>query len=417
MAKPARKILLLLFAAVCVAGCEQYDSELRLIEPRLAIDNTIAAEFSTLMDEESSVEITLVPSLDQTESSMEALLAGRADIALVSNNQPYHPDIATVMPMYANVLHVMVRTEKATGNIRDHLKDSVIFAGPPGSPSRHIIEALAADRDLDPADIRFAQPSDHCPDVIVVFSPIIPNVQNRLDDCGGPGAYRFWKDETLRMEAATLLNPSLKMFEIPAYTYGDVLTPESVPTLAVDKLLVARTDVSAAVIYDLIGEVIRLRPALAAIEPTLFHGIDDDFSPQDSTFVVHPGAAAYINRDEPTVYERYSGIAEVAVTIFFAMLSGAIAGVRIYNLKRKNRIDEFYSAAIELRQSVDSSTSAADREAAVTSMRLLQTRAFHMLVQEKLAADESFRIFITLSNDIIRELQLPGAPDWTRSDD
>jgi hypothetical protein len=29
-----------------------------------------------------------------------------------------------------------------------------------------------------------------------------------------------------------------------------------------------------------------------------------------------------------------------------------------------------------------------------------------MLVDEKLAADESFRIFITLSNDVIRELDV-----------
>jgi hypothetical protein len=34
----------------------------------------------------------------------------------------------------------------------------------------------------------------------------------------------------------------------------------------------------------------------------------------------------------------------------------------------------------------------------------LQDRAYDMLIHEKLAADESFRIFITLSNDIIAEL-------------
>lgn len=416
MIRLCKILLTLLLAALVIAGCDRYGNDLRLIEPRLDIDRIIAEEFATLMDEKSSIEIMLVPSLSDDEGALDALLAGRADIALLSNNQPYHAEVTTVMPMYSNILHVLIRADSESDDFVGHLNNSVIFAGPPGTPSRLMLESLAADRGVDPDTISFVADARACPDVIVVFSPILRDIQSRLEQCGGVNSYRFWADQVKRMEAATLLNPSLRLFTIPAYTYGEELTPDAVKTLAVDKMLVARADVPAAKVYDLIREVIRLRPALAAIEPTLFHGIDDDFSANDSTFVMHPGSAAFVNRDEPTVYERYSGVAEVVVTIFFALLSGAIAGVRIYNLKRKNRIDEFYSAAIELRQSIDGSTSATDREAAITSMRLLQTRAFHMLVSEKLAADESFRIFITLSNDIIRELKQPSAPDWPAVD-
>jgi len=184
-------------------------------------------------------------------------------------------------------------------------------------------------------------------------------------------------------------------------------------TLAVDKMLVARRDVPATVIYDLIGEILRLQPALAASNPLLFHALDDDFDSTDSTFILHPGSLAYTRRDEPSVYERYSGIAEVAVTMFFALLSGVFAGVRIYNIRRKNRIDKFYSAAIALRQTIHESTPMDERRDAISRLRALQTEAFEMLVDEKLAADESFRIFITLSNDIIKELNVPSSPDWT----
>ena len=37
-------------------------------------------------------------------------------------------------------------------------------------------------------------------------------------------------------------------------------------------------------------------------------------------------------------------------------------------------------------------------------LRQLQDDAFAKLVDEKLAADESFRIFITLTNDIVQQL-------------
>jgi len=111
-----------------------------------------------------------------------------------------------------------------------------------------------------------------------------------------------------------------------------------------------------------------------------------------------------LQRSEPTVYERYSGIAEVAVTLFVALGSALFAGVRIYKMRRKNRIDTFYAKTIELSRSVDNSTDAAELQQIIAEVRNLQTTAFDLLVDEKLAADDSFRIFITLSNDVLRQL-------------
>ena len=42
---------------------------------------------------------------------------------------------------------------------------------------------------------------------------------------------------------------------------------------------------------------------------------------------------------------------------------------------------------------------------AITRVKGLQDEAFDLLVDEKLAADESFRIFVTLTNDVIRQLE------------
>jgi hypothetical protein len=53
---------------------------------------------------------------------------------------------------------------------------------------------------------------------------------------------------------------------------------------------------------------------------------------------------------------------------------------------------------------VTPSTAPADVQGVIQEVRALQTKAFDLLVDEKLAADESFRIFITLSNDVLRQL-------------
>ena len=46
----------------------------------------------------------------------------------------------------------------------------------------------------------------------------------------------------------------------------------------------------------------------------------------------------------------------------------------------------------------------AERSRLANEMQALQETAFTKLMDEKLAADESFRIFITLSNDVLAEI-------------
>lgn len=205
------------------------------------------------------------------------------------------------------------------------------------------------------------------------------------------------------VDAAALLNPPLRPFVIPATTYDEANT-DPVVTVAVDKILVVRSDISASLVYDLIGEIVRARPALAAARPGVFNELSDNFDVSKSTFVLHAGTQDFLQRAEPTFYERYSGVAEVFVTVLIALISALLAAFRILKIRHKNRIDEFYSAAIEIRNSISQSSTIDEMTLAAEKLRELQDFAFEQLVDEKLAPDESFRIFITLSNDILEQI-------------
>jgi hypothetical protein len=78
----------------------------------------------------------------------------------------------------------------------------------------------------------------------------------------------------------------------------------------------------------------------------------------------------------------------------------------IVKARRKNRIDRFYLETIEVRNSCKGSKDSGELQQAITRIQQLQDEAFDLLVHEKLAADESFRIFVTLSNDVLRKLQI-----------
>jgi TRAP-type uncharacterized transport system substrate-binding protein len=396
--------LLLCIAVAFAAGCEKSQTELLLVKPGSPVDSAIVQDIVELLGNGAAVSISLTDSGQSDEAALDALTAGEADIALVSNNMPFRTVVSTVLPLYPTVLHIGYVAGREFESGTDLFRGARVYAGPPGSASRMMFERFTARSELSTKDFTFVEESDDGPDVFVVFAPISPD---RLAKYPGIRLFSSGSPEDIgkgsSVDAATLLNPQLRPFVIPVGTYGDA-TPTPILTVAVDMMLVARSDLSASVVYDLVRELNRLRPALASQRPGLFQRLSDDFNTGNSTFVLHPGLVAYLDRNEPSIYERYSGVAEVAVTVIVALFSAIFAAVRIYHMRRKNRIDAFYTDVIAIRSSLGDSSSDAERAAAVEKIKSLQNKAFEMLVDEKLSADDSFRIFISLSNDALRDL-------------
>lgn len=410
------RVATLLFFVVAIAACERAPTELRLVRPLANTpDSEIATDFLNLLDRESNVYISFTDQEMSELDAVEALIAGDADIALISNSLPFRRRIATVLPLYPNVLHIGYLEGRDASDFRSLVQGALVYAGEQGSASRLMFESVRTRLDLMQDEfayvdgVRDSDAAQGFPDVFVVFAPVaVDNLEEvpaevrdsiRFMSLGEPseiGQGGF-------IDSATLLNPHLEPFVIPAGTYGPV-TPEPVLTLAVDMMLVARTDLDPAVVYDLVQEVLRLKPALAALRPGLFRRLSDHFDSSNSTFVLHPGLVAYEQRDAPTVYERYSGVAEVVVTLFVALVSAVFAATRMYKFARKNRIDTFYARVMEIRREIDEKDSIEQRMATIEKLKALQDEAFSQLIDEKLAADDSFRIFISLSNDVIGEL-------------
>lgn len=400
---------LLLVVAMVLTACDDGPAELRIVTPVSLVDREITEEFSRLLGENSTISIELSDTPESDAAALDALIAGDADIALVSNYVPFRTGVSTVMPLYPSVLHVGYTKDRDATDATSLIRGATVFAGATGSASRQIFERIAARMDLAPGDFSYAEAVEQEADVFVVFAPISPDrladlPDFRLFSFGSPGDIGSGSF----IDATALMNPQLEPFVIPGGIYDDAASGP-VLTVSSDMMLVARDDLDAAVVYDLVQELLRLRPALAALKPGLFQHLTDDIDSNSSTFVLHPGLLAYTQRDAPSVYERYSGVAEVVVTLFVALISATIAGMRIYRMRQKNRIDVFYRDAIAIRESVNDPSSRDQVAAAVQQLLDLQTSAVEMLVDERLAADESFRIFMTLSNDILSRLEAgPG---------
>jgi len=401
-------LILLLFVLLNLTSCEPDQQELRLVAPFTAIDRAIAEDLSELLDASNSTRLSITGSSLAGDAAIEAVASGAADIALVSNSQPFRNNITTVMPLYPTVLHIAYREDRDASTGSALLRGAKVYAGPQGSASQMIFARIINRLGLDDSAYEYVSDLTDHPDVVIIFAPISPELfvdypDYRLFSLGSPETVGVGS----AVDATVLLNPHFRPFVIPAGTYGQT-TAEAIVTIAVDKILVTRSELDSSVVYDLINDILRLRPALAARRPGLFQQLSEDFDVSRSRFILHSGTQAYLQRSAPTIYERYSGVAEVAVTLLVAIFSASLAGIRIFRMRRKNRIDRFYAATIDVRRSLNDAMNPIGRKQAIARLRELQNEAFDLLVDEKLAADESFRIFITLSNDVLRQL---GAND------
>ena len=383
-------------------------AEIDMIMPALEIDQVIAERIVELVKKESGLQINLVPLPEGTTSALDALEAGYGDIAFAPNTGRFRDGISTVIPLYPSVLHIVTDKDRPANSLEELLRGATVYAGPQDSITRSLTKGIVDSLEFAPGEVTFTSGRDDTFDVIVIYAPIDRDRVMNDPRLKNVKWFSFGSPQDIgngsMVDLAVLINPRLRPFVIPMNTFG-AATPEPVVTVAVDNLLVARADLADAVVYDLYTEILRIRPALFGDRPELYQPLDERVAEANFLYSLHPGALAFIKRDEPSMIERYSGVAEVVATLMVALVSGLFAIVKIYRIRRKNRLDEFLVEVIDIRNSLKPHSSAEERAAAMTSIRALQDRAFELLVDEKLAADDSFRIFTELSNNTIDRIK------------
>jgi hypothetical protein len=287
------------------------------------------------------------------------------------------------------------------------LRGATVYAGSEETPARQLLERMKLLYGWRGIEFSYADSLESRPDVVFVFAPLSPRSAPLLDgyelfslgsaaDVGGGSA----------ADGLALVAPFLRSFVIPEGTYGP-FTPTAIATVALDTLLVAREDTPIVVVYELIHSIEIMGPLLAAQRPDLAIDELETFDISHVTFPVHPGTMAFRRRNDPGFAERASSIFEMGVTISVALFTALFALVRFLRGRRKGRIDKFYSAVLEIRSKLVQEPSPERRRSYVAELRTLRADAFALLIKEKLAADDSFRILQTLIYDVIREAEAP----------
>ena len=95
----------------------------------------------------------------------------------------------------------------------------------------------------------------------------------------------------------------------------------------------------------------------------------------------------------------------VIFSIVVVLAGGASSLRRRMVLIKKNRIDDYYSEVLDIEKNLDNEKDPGTLSNYLDKIRIIKRNAFKLLIEEKLTADESFRIFITLSNETIERIE------------
>jgi NMT1 family protein len=345
----------------------------------------------SIFDEQSALSFIGVSS-PPGMSAIDALSNDEADLALVENSTAFVSGIRTVLPVFESVLHILIRDDFEPGGFNQPLQNVEFYVANQSPAGIRFIEIVTRRQGLGQGKYSISHSFDpQRTDIIVYFGPIDP-------------ANTSWaKPGFTLISLANNLNPQRKFYEegigytapnmnpkmIPALTYELPGNEEEIATVSVDTLLVARKDVSEAKIYELTKTFIEQKPRFTAIAPQLFSGINESFDPLDLSFPLHKGARSYIRRDDPGFIERYAETINMLVYVSFLLISAFLAFARWRERRKKDRVDVFYERVMAIRDRIGQSPSAELLE----ELEQLEREAFSSLIREKLAANDSFRIF------------------------
>ena len=403
-----RSVQAALLAVLAVGGCG-YHENLRLIAPAEPHSAAIAQRVVEVLDRAGfSVELLQGSGV---EANLDTLRRGDVELAIAENSTPWQAEVESLLPLSHSVLHLLQRRGADAADVAGLIVGKRVYAGAPGSMGRRLLTTLASLRGIRASEIQFQDAmTPGLTDVVVLFAPVSPAIGNQISE-----HYEFFSVDSPEdigngsiMEGVALLYPQLEPFVIPAASYG-AATPDPVVTLSVASVLVGRSDINHELAHDVVAHLINHKSELARDQPSLFRGIQDNFEPDELNFPLHPGARDFLDRDHPSFAERYAELGGVSLSIVLSLGSGLIAVSRRRGYLKKQRIDRYYTAVLRVQAESLEFERSEQFEEGIDLIRNLQRDAFAALIDEQVAADESFRIFIRLANDTADDLAAAAA--------
>ena len=365
----------------------------------------IVSTMKEVVERELNIELELVIG-DGSLANLDSLEAGSAHFTIVENYVPFRTDVKSLFPFYPQVFHAFYRSEEEANTFEELLYGRKVYVGPEGSSSNRFMRDLIKFYQVDTTQFMIT-PNVWENDVFCGFTAII-----RAEDLALFEGYKLYSFDDVAnfgkgsiAEGISLKYPEAGPFIIPSETYGS-LTDTPVLTFESDAVLVGKGDLPDDVFYDITKLIFRDKQEFTKINPLISIDLTENFDRKKLKFPLAEGSRVYLDRDEPSILERYAELAGVGFSLVFALISGVVSLTRWRNQRKKDRVDVFYKDLMDIKKDLAGLKTLREGAVHIKRIKEEQEKAFEMLIDEKLTADESFRIYMELSKETINEVKL-----------
>jgi len=312
----------------------------------------------------SGLNARLETGFESAEELAAAVEGGAVDIAILGEPRAPNPNVQLLMPLFPQVLHTVYQSALGTPSFAELLQAPALFAGVPDSPGRDLIADLASHHQITDIDTRLL-------DVIWLGPPdayfIFGGLLSREARLGFANHRLLSLDQAsgFSAEALVLLFPNMRPLTLPAGLYPE-LAEQDVQTVAVESLLVARASLDEELVYAIVQALNEGAQQLEAAYPLSRESLGRSMADSHHTLALHAGARRFVNKDEPSLLERYAEVFALLATVLLALGTGLTTWLRARRQRRKDRLDGYFLQLQELRGTTGQN--AAETRAALSSM-------------------------------------------------
>jgi len=321
--------------------------------------------------------------------------------------------IRTVLPLYPEILFIVYPDTIMASDIESLVTGRRIGVGPNNSGTHRFFKAYLDHCGIDSTKYSFV----HTPwseNVVSEKLDISVNVggynASAVVDMLNTGKCKIFSLGDYRLygkgspvEGFCMNYTTARPYIIPMQTYR-FGPDEPVLTLAVDAVLLCRADIDAEEVYRIVEQIIVNAKLLSDKNP-LLSGINDNFDQSTLNFPLHEGVTRYLERDEPSFMEKHIDVIAFVFSMLVAAFGTMMAFFRKIKLKKKDRIDEYYNKVLSIEKDMDYMKTTDELGKALGILHTLKQDAFNALIAEKLVANESFNIFLALTDTLITRVE------------
>ncbi|MCK5467468.1 MAG: hypothetical protein KAI99_03135 [Cyclobacteriaceae bacterium] len=324
--------------------------------------------------------------------NIKVLQEDLADFAFVSNDVAFSKDskgIQTVMPLYPDLSYIFYRNNLEPKSLEDLIENNSLLIS---TDDENFFLRLFDYYGLNTNNLKInklnlghsveevlQEINNGKNNVICIFAAIQnPHIKDLIDngwEIFSLGDINF-SNRGSSVEGFCMNYPRTEPFIIPKNFFGQKPT-YPIYTVSLNELIVTKSDMDETLIYDFVKDIYAGKHYLSQNEILCTH-IKEDFDRDALNFPLHQGTIDFLERDQPSFFERYAE----AFGVIFSILIVLYGGLTSLRKIRKERIDKYFKRVMECQNTHE--------------LEELSNEAVRQLQSEKLTADESFTIFLNL---------------------